>query len=106
MEDHCPIVAHCPLPVMGGRVAALGCSLPATVSCDNRPDQWHAYITYSENPERSEVIEGFKTYEQCRSAALARINAEGASETGYFECSYKCGLNRRYGMKLCKETKD
>jgi hypothetical protein len=74
--------------------------------CDDRPDQWDAYITYTEQPERSEIIAGFKTYELCRSASLARIEAEGTSETGYFECGYKCGFNRRYHMKLCKETRD
>jgi hypothetical protein len=74
--------------------------------CDDRPDRWDAYITYTEDPERSEVIEGFKTYGLCRSASLARIEAEGASKTGYFECGYKCGFNRQYRMKICKETRD
>jgi hypothetical protein len=85
------------------RVAAL---LFLLASCDDRPAQWDAYITYSESPERSEIIEGFKSYDLCRAASLKRIEAEGASETGYFECGYKCGLNRQYGMKLCKETRD
>lgn len=85
------------------RLAALFLLL---AGCDDRPEQWDAYITYSEDRERSEVIQGFKTYELCRSAALARIEAEGASETGYFECGYKCGFNRQYGMKLCKKTRD
>jgi hypothetical protein len=75
-------------------------------SCDDRPDQWDAYITYSEDPERSEVIEGFRTYELCRSASLARIEAEGASETGYFECGYKCGFKPGYPQKICKESRD
>lgn len=75
-------------------------------SCDDRPDQWDAYITYSEDPERLEVIEGFKTYELCRSASLARIQAAGASETGYFECGYKCGFRSGYPHKVCKETRD
>lgn len=73
--------------------------------CDDRPDQWDAYITYTEQPERSEVIAGFKTYELCKSAALARIVAEGASETGYFECGHKCGFDPHYGMNSCKETR-
>ena len=75
-------------------------------SCDDRPNQWDAYITYSEDPERSEVIEGFKTYELCRSACLARIEAEGASETGYFECGFKCGVKSGYSQKICKESRD
>lgn len=81
--------------------------LPAVLSgCDDRPKQWDAYITYSETPERSEVIEGFKTFELCRAASLARIEAEGAATTGYFECGYKCGFKPEYGMKICKESRD
>ena len=75
-------------------------------SCDDRPNQWDAYITYSEDPERLEVIEGFKTYELCRAASLSRIEAEKASETGYFECGYKCGFKSGYPQKICKESRD
>lgn len=85
------------------RVAALFLLL---AGCDDRPDQWDAYVTYSEDPERSEVIRGFKTYELCRAASLDRIAAAGAEETGYFECGYKCGFNPKYGMNVCKETRD
>jgi len=74
--------------------------------CDDRPSQWDAYITYSEDPERTEIIEGFKSFELCRSASLGRIEAEKATATGYFECGYKCGYEPKYGMKVCKETRD
>lgn len=75
-------------------------------SCDDRPNQWDAYITYTDDPERSEIIEGFRSYELCRAASLARIKADGSLKTGYFECGYKCGFNPKYGIKLCQETRD
>lgn len=74
--------------------------------CDDRPNQWDAYITYSESPERSEVIEGFRTYELCRQASLQRLEAEKALEDGYFECGYKCGPKPGWPTKICKETRD
>jgi hypothetical protein len=74
--------------------------------CDDRPAQWDAYITYREEPERSEIIEGFKTYELCRAASLQRLEAEDASEEGYFECGYKCAHREGYPLKVCKETRD
>ena len=76
------------------------------VGCDDRPAQWDAYITYQEDPERSEIIEGFKSYELCRAASLQRLEAETALKEGYFECGYKCGRDKPYGVKVCKETRD
>lgn len=74
--------------------------------CDDRPAQWDAYITYQEEPERSEIIEGFKTYELCRAASLQRLEAEKATDEGYFECGYKCAYKPGYPVKVCKETRD
>ncbi len=74
--------------------------------CDDRPDQWDAYITYREDPERSEVIEGFKSYELCRAASLQRLETENAMEDGYFECGYKCGRKPGISLNVCKETRD
>jgi hypothetical protein len=76
------------------------------VSCDDRPAQWDAFITYEESPERIEVIKGFKSYELCRAASLQRLETEKALETGYFECGYKCEFRPAYETSICKETRD
>ena len=76
------------------------------IGCDDRPAQWDAYITYREEPERAEIIAGFKSFELCRAAAIQRLEAEKATETGHYECGYKCGFEPEYGMKVCKETRE
>lgn len=75
-------------------------------ACDDRPAQWDAFITYHEDPEHTEVIVGFKTLELCRAAALQRLEAAKATETGYFECGYKCEFKPEYKMNICKATRD
>lgn len=84
--------------------AVLVCFL--LLGCDDRPAQWDAFVTYQEDPERLEIIAGFKTFELCQSAALQRLRAEKATETGYYECGFKCEYKPEYKTSVCKETRD
>lgn len=74
-------------------------------ACDNRPDQWDAYIYRDpENSDAVEMIRGFKTFELCQTAAIDRLKSTPGD--GDYECGYKCGPNEKYGgMNLCKETR-
>jgi hypothetical protein len=75
--------------------------------CDDRPRQWDAFVYPDmEGSESHETIAGFKTFELCRSAALARIaQLPNPTEAGY-DCGYMCGYNPRSQSRVCKETRD
>jgi hypothetical protein len=94
------------LAVVGVVVGAAG-SLLLLGSCDDRPDQWDAYIYPSDDLIRFEAIRGFKTFELCQRAAIDRLRLVRPDGGGSYECGYKCGPSARYGgMNLCKETRD
>lgn len=78
----------------------------ALAGCDDRPDQWDAFVSHGEGmADRQEVIRGFKSFELCQAAALDRVRDIG--EQAFYECGYKCGPNPKYGgMNVCKETRD
>lgn len=79
--------------------------LATLTACDDRPDQWDAYVYQDlENPDALEIIRGFKTFELCQVAAIERLQSTPGN--GDFECGYKCGPNKKYGgINLCKETR-
>lgn len=83
----------------------LGVSL-ACGACDNRPDQWDAFIY----PDRDNLslhyqIRGFKTFEHCQEAAQSDLDRRGWAEAGDYECGYKCGPHEGFSGMLCEETR-
>ena len=87
-----------PLPLVAALLILTG--------CDDRPDQWDAFIYPNENDLTvNETIRGFKTFDLCRRAAIDRLKSLPGD--GDFECGYKCGPVSKYGdMNLCKETRN
>lgn len=86
------------------RWAAL--ALLALAGCDDRPDQWDAYIYTGDDLQNEEVIRGFKTFELCQTAAINRLRSVRQDGGGDYECGYKCGRSDRYGgLNVCKETR-
>ena len=79
----------------------------ALASCDDRPNQWDAFI-YSNDPSNDplERIEGFKSFELCQKAAISRIKSLPDPSSAYYECGYKCRFEPKYDMSICKETRD
>ncbi|MBA4308660.1 MAG: hypothetical protein C0429_18180 [Sphingopyxis sp.] len=76
-----------------------------SAGCDDRPNQWDAYIYQDvENMDSVELIRGFKTFELCQAAAINRLQSTPGD--GDYKCGYKCGPNEEYGgMNMCKETR-
>ena len=75
------------------------------VGCDDRPDQWDAFIYPSaDNLTVNETIRGFKTFELCQRAAIDRLQLLPGD--GDYECGYKCGPSPEFGgLNVCKETR-
>jgi hypothetical protein len=90
------------------RLAWLATALLMLVACDSRPDQWDAFIYPDfERSDRLERINGFKTFELCRGAALDRISELPDPSKAQFECGYRCGIQPGSGgLNICKETRD
>jgi hypothetical protein len=78
----------------------------ALSGCDSRPDQWNAYVYQdTEDMTRWETIEGFKTFEQCQSAAIGRIRTFDEPDKADYECGYKCSIDPNLQINVCKETR-
>ena len=72
------------------RTFPLVAALLILAACDNRPDQWDAYIYQDvDNMEAVEMIRGFKSFELCQQAAIDRLQSQPGN--GDYECGYKCG---------------
>ena len=74
--------------------------------CDNRPDQWDAFIYTGDDLLTNETIRGFKSFELCQQAAIDRLRDERPDGGGDYECGYRCGPSEQYGgINVCKETR-
>lgn len=106
-------LARCWLPPAGSLpagswnvAAAVGLALAAS-GCDDRPDQWDAFV-YPDRDDTwvKEEITGFKTFELCQQAAINRLSQLPDPDQGDYECGYRCAHDPNFGgMKLCKETR-
>lgn len=84
--------------------AALGALL--LTACDNRPDQWDAYVYPDDDLIEYEEIRGFKTFALCQTAAVDRLRVLRSDGGGSYECGYKCEPYGTYGdMNVCEETR-
>lgn len=83
-------------------------ALAALVSCDDRPDQWDAYL-YNESDDGSiteYTIKGFKTFELCQRAAQRELLMHGKGPVQDYKCGYKCAFSERFGgLNVCEETR-
>lgn len=88
------------------RIAAL--VLLLLTGCDERPDQWDAYL-YNESDDGSiteYAIKGFKSFEHCQRAAQRELLMHGKGPVQDYECGYRCGPSEQYGgLNVCKETR-
>lgn len=85
------------------RAAAL--LLLSLAGCDQRPDQWDAFIYTGDDFLTHEEIRGFRTFELCQQAALDRLRAERPDGGGDYECGYRCGPVEGLSGNLCEETR-
>lgn len=88
-------------------------SLASLAACENRPDQWDAFVYPDDDLIDFHRVAGFKSFELCQAAAqqlLAEFRPDGG---GSYECGHKCRL---YGsapdesalepdMYVCKTTR-
>lgn len=79
-------------------------ALLALAGCDDRPDQWDAYVYPGDDLVEYEAIRGFKTFELCQAAAIDRLRSLRRDGGGDYECGYKCG-RQSSGLNVCKETR-
>ena len=74
--------------------------------CDDRPDQWDAFVYSNANDLTvNETIRGFKSFELCQEAAIGQLRSLPNPDGGDYECGYKCEPFGSEGMNLCKETR-
>lgn len=74
--------------------------------CDDRPKRWDAFVYPDFNgSETFETLVGFKTFEQCQSAAINRIAQLPTPEKADYECGYMCRYDPQMQLNVCKETK-
>ena len=76
----------------------------ALAACDNRPDQWDAFIYPDVDNQQFERINGFKSFELCQQAAIDRIRSFREPDKADYECGYRCEFKPEYGTNICKET--
>lgn len=85
------------------------CAIAAIVGltgCDNRPDQWDAFIYFEGVQSPEYQIRGFKTFELCQAAAQRELLKHGSGAGSDYECGYKCGPSSDYGgLNVCEETR-
>lgn len=76
-------------------------------ACDDRPDQWDAFIYPNANDLTvNETIRGFKTFELCQEAAVNQLRSMPDSDAGDYECGYRCKPVGEFGdLNVCKETR-
>jgi hypothetical protein len=93
---------------MAGKLVIVALLGVTTAGCDDRPDQWDAYI-YSPSDDGSInefTIKGFKSFELCQAAAQGELLRHGRGEGQDYECGYKCGPLAEYGgLNVCEETR-
>ncbi|OWR00878.1 hypothetical protein CDQ91_00040 [Sphingopyxis witflariensis] len=90
-------------PLRIGWIALAGFSL---ASCDQRPNQWDAFIYPNGNDlTTSKTIKGFKTFELCQSAAISELRSLPDPDRGDYECGYKCEFDPNIDIHVCKETR-
>jgi len=74
--------------------------------CDNRPNQWDAFVYPNANDLTiHERIAGFKSFELCQEAAIDRLRRESDPDAGDYECGYKCERRSEFSGYVCKETR-
>lgn len=104
-----PINPHRSHVCMRARLQSLSTAflaLIAVVGCDDRPDQWDAFVYAGDDLIGHETIRGFKTFELCQVAAIDRLRAERPDGGGDYECGYKCGPSTEFGgINVCEETR-
>ena len=76
----------------------------ALAGCDDRPNQWDAFIYTGNDLATNETVRGFKTFELCQSAALEQLRQVRPDGGGDYVCGYKCGPSE-YGGNVCKDTR-
>ena len=87
------------------QLARLIATAALLTGCDDRPDQWDAYIYPDvENMDSYKVIKGFKTFELCQTASLEQLRSSPTD--GDYKCGYMCGPNDDFGgLEMCKEMR-
>lgn len=75
--------------------------------CDQRPDEWSAFV-YPDRGDLTTHVEmrGFKTFDQCQTAAMNVIRGFGYTDRADYECGHKCEPRPDLGdVNICKETR-
>ena len=74
--------------------------------CDDRPDQWDAFVYPGNDLIDYEVIRGLKTFELCQVAAIDRLQSLRPDGGGDYECGHKCRpLAPGNDINICAETR-
>lgn len=75
-------------------------------ACDDRPNQWDAFVYPNDDLIEFETIRGFSTFELCQRAATDRLRSLRPQGGGDYECGYRCGpISDGSDMNVCKETR-
>lgn len=76
----------------------------ANASWFGSDEDWKGWVyPDANNLSNYKFIGYFSTLVDCRAAALNKLSSLHASETGDYECGYKCKTTPNYG-DVCKKT--
>lgn len=79
--------------------------LVLVAGCNNRPDQWDAFIYPGDDLMAVDTVRGFKTFELCQEAAIDRLRDVRPDGGGSYECGHKCEYRADIDINVCKETR-
>lgn len=86
-------------------------ALTATLfsGCFGEPDpiEWTAYIYPDKNNMKRSLIlpQKFKTIEQCRATAIARIKTDKIEKRADYKCGRNCNFHDGMKLDICEEMR-
>lgn len=83
--------------------------IPALVlvaGCDSRAKEWTGWAYPDRNDlSKSESLSGFKTFEECQEATIAKLRTYHDPGAGDYECGYMCRYDSHLQTNVCRETR-
>jgi hypothetical protein len=78
----------------------------ALAGCDDRAKEWTGWAYPDRNDlTKSESLSGFKSFEECQEATIAKLRSFPDPDAGDYECGYMCRWDASMQTNVCNETR-
>lgn len=78
----------------------------ALAGCDDRAKEWTGWAYPDRNDlTKSESLSGFKSFEECQKATIAKLRSFPDPDAGDYECGYMCRWDASMQTNVCNETR-